>query len=203
MNAKQHLENQNEIVKYGNIVYSINKISNTASVLGYIGSLPKITIPSSIKDESKEYYITSISNNAFYESEVTTVNFASDSKLQTIESYAFSLSAIEDITIPTTVTNIGENSFCSCKQLKQVLIPSDSKLQTIEKEAFAHTNITSITIPSSVTKIGESSFHSCKQLKQILIPNDSKLQTIENSAFYETPIESITIPSELIDLKEG
>ena len=62
----------------------------TAGVVGCKPNLDKIIIPSSIMQESKEYDITCILENAFNESTIKIVQFASDSKLNTIDKSAFS-----------------------------------------------------------------------------------------------------------------
>ena len=54
-----------------------------------------------------------------------------------IESYSFSDSSIEEISIPSHVTQICECAFSYCEQLQCIEIPSNSELQIIEKYAFS------------------------------------------------------------------
>ena len=97
--------------------------------------------------------------------------FPSDSKLETIENYAFNSSRIKRITIESSVTSIEERAFSDCKHLEEIIIPSDSKLQTIGNYAFYFSIIKSITIPSSVKSIGRSAFDYCEMLQIIEINN--------------------------------
>ena len=64
------------------------------------------------------------------------------------------------ITIPDSVTEIGDYAFSGCSGLTSITIPDS----VTEIEAFAFsgcTGLTSITIPDSVTEIGGSAFSGC------------------------------------------
>ncbi|MBO5189283.1 MAG: leucine-rich repeat domain-containing protein, partial [Alistipes sp.] len=70
------------------------------------------------------------------------------------------------ITIPNSVTSIGEYAFSFCKALTSITIP-DSVIE-IEIAAFWNcSSLTSITIPSSVTAIGSSTFEGCSSLNSV------------------------------------
>lgn len=73
-----------------------------------------------------------------------------------IKSYAFSECSIEKVFIPSHVKQICEGSFYKCKFLKQVEIPSDSELESIESLSFFGTLIESILIPSSICSLGKN-----------------------------------------------
>lgn len=62
---------------------------------------------------------------------------------------------ITEITIPASVTSIGESAF-SGTSLKNLEIPNG--VQTIEKAAFSNTRLVSVSVPASVTTIGEDAF---------------------------------------------
>ena len=81
----------------------------------------------------------------------------------------YECSALTSVTIPNSVTSIGEYAFSDCS-LKSITI-SDS-VTSIEKWTFYHcSSLTSIVIPDSVTSIGESAFSCCSSLKSITISN--------------------------------
>ena len=150
MIGKSPFENHDESVEYDDIIYLINPEENTASIFGSKRKFQKIIISMSISHKSKEYYVTSISKNAFKDSEITIVQFSKDSKLQTICKSAFFSSTVKQIQIPSSVTTIGEGAFSYCGQLEVIEIPDDSKLQTIDRKAFSHSQIKSIRIPSGL-----------------------------------------------------
>lgn len=62
---------------------------------------------------------------------------------------------ITEITIPESVTSIGESAF-SGTSLKNLEIPNG--VQTIGKAAFSNTRLASVSVPASVTTIGENAF---------------------------------------------
>lgn len=62
---------------------------------------------------------------------------------------------ITEITIPESVTSIGESAF-SGASLKNLEIPNG--VQTIGKAAFSNTRLASVSVPASVTTIGENAF---------------------------------------------
>ncbi|MBR4552314.1 MAG: leucine-rich repeat domain-containing protein, partial [Bacteroidaceae bacterium] len=99
-------------------------------------------------------------------------------------------SGLNTITIPSSVTSIGEYAFAGCTSLTSITIPSS--VTSIEDYAFAGcTGLTSITIPSSVTSIGDYAFFDCYSLTSITIPES--VTSIGDYAFsYCTGLTSIT-----------
>lgn len=64
-------------------------------------------------------------------------------------------SKITEITIPASITSIGDSAFYGTS-LKNLEIPNG--VQTIGKAAFSNTRLVSVSIPASVTTIGEDAF---------------------------------------------
>ena len=194
-------------------------------------SLTSLTIPNSV---------TSIGYRAFYNCSslpvVDNVRYADtylveavDKSLSTytikagtkwIGDYAFKdCSFLTSITIPNSVTSIGEGAFYNCSSLPVVdhvryadtyLVEAvDKSLSTytiktgtkwIGSSAFYEcTSLTSITIPNSVTSIGGAAFYECTSLTSITIPNS--VTNIGGAAFYEcTSLTSITIPNSVTSI---
>jgi len=88
--------------------------------------------------------------------------------------------SLTSVTIPKSVTSIGEDAFSWCENLTSVTIPKG--VTSIGKWAFwGCTSLPSITIPESVTSIGTFAFGDCNNLTKVNIPKG--VTTIENAAF--------------------
>jgi len=86
------------------------------------------------------------------------------------------------LTIPSSVTTIGNTSFYGCTGLISVLIPTSVK--TIEESAFMYcTGLYSVNIPSLVTTLGAGAFQFCTGLTSVTIP--SSVTAIGGVAFYQ------------------
>ena len=138
---------------------------NTAVIVTrYNGTAADVTIPSRYKSKP----VTMIDHAAFFNSVVTSV------------------------TIPDSVTSIGDNAFGFCSQLTNISIPNS--VTDIGFSAFAHcTSLKSITLPSSLSSISEALFSGCSQLTTIQIPDS--VPSIQSCAFYHCRnLETIRIP---------
>ena len=103
------------------------------------------------------------------------------------------LDSITSITIPNSVTSIGERAFDCCSSLKSITLPNS--ITSIGEQAFRQCeSLTSITIPNSVTSIGDGAFAGCKGLTSITIPNS--VTSLGNSAFADCDsLKTVTIGS--------
>jgi len=96
-----------------------------------------------------------------------------------------------NVTIPGSVTAIGDYAFYGCESLTSVTIPASVK--SIGESAFAYCgNLTSAPIPYSVQSIGTFAFEGCAGLTSVTVPNGVK--TISDNAFADcTGLTSVTI----------
>ena len=103
------------------------------------------------------------------------------------------------VTIPNTVTSIGDFSFYFCENLVDITIPNS--VISIGRNAFADcTGLSSITISNSVTTIGYAAFFECSALTEVNIPNS--VTTIGDHAFRSCPrLTSVTIPNSITSLE--
>lgn len=70
---------------------------------------------------------------------------------------------LTNITLPNTLTTIGEWAFAGCRSLENIIIPDS--VTTIGTQAFENcTGLTEIIIPKSVTTIGSRVFNECSNL---------------------------------------
>lgn len=132
-----------------------------------------IVIPETVTYKGIQYKVTSIDDKAFY------TQYGSD--------------YVTSITIPNSVTSIGESAFDGCMGLKSVNIPNS--VTSISKNTFSRCReLTSIDIPNSVTEIGYGAFEGCYSLTSVNIPNS--VISIDEDAFREcVSLTSVTIGS--------
>ena len=97
-------------------------------------------------------------------------------------------SGLTSITIPSSVTKIGNGTFYRCTNLASVSLShgldsiGSNNFYSDDKGAFEDcTSLTSINIPNSVRYIGKNAFSSCSGLTSITIPNS--VTKIENGTF--------------------
>ena len=102
------------------------------------------------------------------------------------------------VTIPNSVTSIGDYTFYNCSSLTSVTIPNS--VTSIGDWAFQGcSGLTSVTIPNSVTSIGNYIFSGCISLTSITIPNS--VTSIGRAAFQScSGLTSITIPNSVTDI---
>ena len=89
------------------------------------------------------------------------------------------------ITIPNSVTSIGEVAFSGCKSLTSITIPNS--VTSIKKEAFKGcSSLTSISLPNSVTSIGNEAFQFCWNLTSITCLGSTPPEASDLKAQYKT-----------------
>ncbi len=111
-----------------------------------------------------------------------------------IKPYSFAgCSNVSSISIPETVTTIGDYSF-ECSGFSYVQIPNS--VVNIGKRAFENCwQLTYVMIPNSVKHIGEGAFHGCQGLTDVLYLPEG-LETIEDYTFEAcTQLTEVVIPS--------
>lgn len=169
--------------------------------------------------DSKEYNIISIMENSFSNSQIESIDFSSDSTLQTIGKSAFYKSSIQCLTIPSQVSRL-KNEWCkgAYNLINIKLSPDNPIFKTIENGKiiigksdiiygefdwlnFCCRDIETVTIPNYIEDIGPFAFESCIDLSKVEFQMNSKLDTIFQYAFYFADIEYIKIPSEVREIE--
>ena len=161
----------------------------------------EIVIPESVKaKDGNDYKITALGDRCFYCSDLTSITIPS-SVTSLGNSCFLQCSRLASITISSSVTSLGDKCFYECVGLTSITIPSS--VISIGERCFMYcSGLTSITIPSSVASLGVQCFCQCSGLTSITIP--SSVTSLGYSCFYGcVGLTSITIPSSVTSLGES
>ena len=102
------------------------------------------------------------------------------------------------LTIPDSVTKIGEGAFSNVEGLKTIIIPGTVK--EIKKNAFmGNSTLETVIMKDGVEKIKHSAFRECKNLKKVVMPNS--VVELESQVFYgDTNLSDINISTGLTSI---
>jgi hypothetical protein len=183
------LHNKQDIKISGDFEYKENNIDGKRgiTITHYTGTNPALTIPAKINNLP----VTAIGESALcpYIELRLDIGERFDSEAAFIEEVGKApiKTALTSVTIPSSVTTIGDSAFYG-NQLTSVTIPDS--VTTIGDLAFYENQLTSVTIPDSVTTIGYGAFAG-NQLTSVTIPES--VTSIGTSAFAGNQLTSITI----------
>ena len=157
---------------YYNLVTKAKQAEVTYGDSEYTGS---VTIPATVTYNDVTYSVTSIGGGAFqvpWYSGLTSVTIPNS--VTSIGEYAFEgCSGLTSMTIPNSVTSIGNGAFSGCFGLTELTIPNS--VTSIGEGTFSGcTSLTSLTIPNSVTSIGSEAFSGCFGLTSISVENGNE-----------------------------
>ena len=174
------------------IAYFKNDDGKSVRVTSGVRYKGDIVIPENVTYDGVIYSVSEIGFAAFkgcYLKSITIPN-----SVTKIGNWAFWQCAwLRSVTIPNSVTKIGDRTFEQCPSLTSIIIPN-SVTEICETAFMDCTGLASITIPNSVTKIGRQVFKGCTGLTSITIPNS--VTEIGGGAFSGCAgLTSVTIPN--------
>ena len=151
--------------------YSSN--NDQITITGYVGPGGDVTVPGSIDSLP----VTAIQDSAFYNS-----------------------STVTNLTIPDSITNIGNNAFAWCVNLANVRLPNP--LITLGNSAFYYcTSLTNVALGNAVTSIGDYTFYDCWKLANATL--GTSVRSIGYAAFYSAfSLKSIGIPNTVTNIAD-
>lgn len=188
---------------YGDYVYEV--INGTATITWYdhsaIPSSGVVSIPSYMNG----YKVTAIDDHVFNaygmpSSYNRIKKLTLPSTLTTIGEKAFAYAEITTLSIPSSVKTIGAEAFLNCSYLTSITIPNS--VTSLGDGAFCGCeSATSLSIGTGVTSIGTNTFRYCTKLQNVTLP--SNIKTIGDYAFYNcNSLTNISLSSQLTSLGE-
>jgi len=110
----------------------------------------------------------------------------------------FGCQSLEEITFPSSLTEIGDYAFNDCRGLRELLL--NEGLEKIGQCAFVYCrSLGGITCPSTLNEIGENAFNNCVGLREIIL--NEGLKEIGDGAFCAChSLEQIACPSTLTEI---
>ena len=175
-----------------NLDLSTSNIENIQSyAFSECTSLSSVKFPSSLRQ---------IYGNAFSQnSALQAVTF--NDGLDGIGGSAFSNTGLTTVTLPNSLTFLGNSAFSSCKDLASISIGTG--ITEIPYNCFSGCNaLTSIDLPEHVTSIGGGAFSYCDGLVSITLPGS--IQSVGASAFAScSNLEEVVIPDNVTTLGTG
>lgn len=189
-------------------------VDSIASYMCYnMSNLTTINIPASVTYIGKRVFdgctsLTSITWNAkniveFQESyspfnvirsQIESFSFGEEVKTIPAD-LCYGMSNLTSITIPNSVTSIGDRAFALCTGVKSIVIPNS--VISIGIGAFYGCGLNSVIIGTSVTSIGIDAFCGCTGLSEISIPASVTYLSGFSGC---SGIKTVTIPNSVVSL---
>ena len=151
-------------------------------------------------------YTQSVGNNAFAsDTKLGSVTNFENTKVSQVAQNVFSqCSSLISISLPNTITAIGDRAFEGCSKLTSMDL-SKTKTTTIGTSAFASCgNLGTIILPTTLTIIGTSAFKDDTNLRSVQNLEKTIVSTINKDAFWECKnLSSVKLPQTLSTLGES
>lgn len=170
------------------------------------GSLDEIELPMSVEE---------IGEGCFNDCDISWLSWAKDSKwfttLYPLLVYKDGMRAIcpftselEEMKIPASVEEIGENCFSGCTSIYSVTFETGSVLKRIAKGAFGGCReLREIQLPESLEEIDDDCFSSCDSIYDVTFASEGVLKRIGNEAFSRcADLQEIEIPASVEEIGE-
>lgn len=176
----------------GPFTYVIGNGTNV-EVLTFNGGTSTPSIPEEVTFAEKTYRVTGIRKRAFYEQTLTSVSIPDS--VTVIGDEAFQkCSNLQSVTMGSNLTSIGAFAFADCSALNSISLPDS--LEQIGARVFMNTGIKALAIPPKIKSLSGAMAYECKQLTTVSFKG--KPERIEWSAFYgAVNLKDIVLPDSI------
>jgi hypothetical protein len=159
--------------------FSYTTNAGAITIAGYTGPGGAVYIPPAIN----ALPVTTIGTNAFENSGLSSVTIPGS--VTSIGQQGFyACSGLTSVTIPGSVSSLGLSAFEDCSRLTSVTISNG--VSSLGPGAFFECwGLTNVTIPGSVTNIGDSAFTDCIRLKAITVDAQNSFYSSLNGVLFD------------------
>lgn len=170
-----------------------------ASVMQQSGLTGDIVIPETVRHGNTDYTVTTVQSNAFKGNEITSISLPNTVSVMG-EACFESCSRLESVTLPAGLTSLGNSCFYDCRNLASVTLPEG--ITTLGVNCFYRcTSLTPVTLPEGIEELGYQCFYGCTSLESVVLPGC--LRTIGNNCFYDcSALKSVTFGGSIGALPE-
>jgi len=183
--------------------FSFTFANGEATVTGYLGWNPDITIPDVVSRDGATFPVTKIGGGAFrprpdgFGNTWVIQNVVIPHSVRSIGHNAFEFGGLTSLVIPDSVATIESGAFTGNK-LSNLVIPDST--MAVGEAAFASNGLKSVTIPSTWTKIPPRVFQ-YNLLETVTIPEG--ITEIGDYAFWVNPTRRVTLPDSLTTIGDN
>ena len=164
---------------------------NTVAVVGGSDYSDDVIIPESVIYDNIKYSVTKIGDHAFHDNYGFTRISIPDTVTE-IGDCAFLGCDVTSVVMPDSVTKIGQAAFMDCIWLTSIIIPES--VTEIGEEAFLGcSGLTSVIIPDSVTEIGDCAFDECDGLTSIDVDSDNAVYCSVDGVLYSKDMKTLIV----------
>lgn len=139
--------------------------AGVATLARYNGTATVVTTPTTLGGNA----VRIIGNRCFYGNALLTSVTVSEGVVEIHPNSFMDCTQLESISLPSTLSKLGESAFRNCSSLKAIALPSG--MTHINEHTFADcSSLETVSIPSSVKVIGEGAFQECHALTSVTLP---------------------------------
>jgi hypothetical protein len=177
--------------------YAANPDGSTATITNYTGTASSVTFPATIGG----FTVTSIGNGAIGvldSGDVTQITIPGT--VTSIGEFAFASSGLTSATLGSGLTNIGPYAFEDCNGLTGVTLPDS--LIAIDAGGFRGcVGLQSVAIPATLSSIGSYAFSACGKLAAVTIADG--VASIGDYAFQGDSLGAVTLPATVTNIGQA
>lgn len=155
-------------------------------LLAYTGKAATVNIPSKIG----KYSVTTIAENAFYGNRWVR-QITVPSTVKEIGSGAFMCcTSLTDVNLPAGLTSLGAMSFALCPRIARITLPGG--IAALNGSTFIGcASLSTVALPGSLKKIEAYDFAGCPSLKELIVPQS--VSAINPAAFSGTDVTLVVL----------